>query len=556
MTSPVCRRARGRVESKLKDLGCYLPLYKAVIKGDWNEVRKFLDEDPEALMAKITIESETALHIAVGTGKHLEFVEKLIRRMSPEDLALTDQNGDTPLSVAAAVGNDQAAKLLVSKNPELPNISGKSGLPLHRAAQYGHEKMISYLLEVTRNDMESYIALGLVEKYPEMATAEVHGMGSPLSVLARKSNVFPSGADSWWKIFIRYHVKILKFIKQLRRRDKMQHDALELVKSLCSEILELDDAKAFSLLQQPLLIAARLGTHEIIEEIVDVFPSAIWASDEENHNMFQLAVLHRRENVFNLIYQMSEYKNLITRHIDNPDNNNILHLAGKLPSLDRLNRDSGAALQVQRELKWFKEVKKYVQPGQKEAMNKDGKTPWMVFGESHEKLMKDGEKWMKATAQSCTVAATLIATVAFNAGLKVPGGDSNDGLSQFFNHTAFGVFAVADAISLFSSVSTILVFLLILTSRYSEEDFRLILPAGLFVGMTMLFISIISMMVAFGSAIYLVFGPHRAKVVIPVGSALVLPFTLYVLLRPLYHMIKYKTIGPSIFGKQSDRELH
>ncbi|XP_021728286.1 uncharacterized protein LOC110695345 [Chenopodium quinoa] len=96
----------------------------------------------------------------------------------------------------------------------------------------------------------------------------------------------------------------------------MQHDALELVKSLCMEILELDDAKAFSLFQQPLLIAANLGTHEIIEEIVDVFPPAIWASDEENHNVFQLAVLHRRENVFNLIHQMSDYKHLITRYID------------------------------------------------------------------------------------------------------------------------------------------------------------------------------------------------------------------------------------------------
>ncbi|XP_021727659.1 ankyrin repeat-containing protein ITN1-like [Chenopodium quinoa] len=337
----------------------------------------------------------------------------------------------------------------------------------------------------------------------------------------------------------------------------MQHDALELVKSLCMEILELDDAKAFSLFQQPLLIAANLGTHEIIEEIVDVFPPAIWASDEENHNVFQLAVLHRRENVFNLIHQMSDYKHLITRYIDHPHDNNILHLAGKLPSSDRLNLVSGAALQVQRELQWFKEVKKFVQPGQKEAINKDGKTPWMVFKEAHEQLMKDGEAWMKTTAQSCTVAATLIATVAFNAGLKVPGGDSKDGLSQFFNDTSFGVFAVADAISLFSSVTSILMFLSILTSRYSEDDFRVALPRGLVVGMSMLFISIISMMIAFSSAIYLVFGYLRARIVIPVGSILVLPVTLYVLLIPLYQIItRSKLIGPGLFGKQSTRILH
>lgn len=156
MRPTASRRPRGRVENKLKDLGGYLALYKAVVRGEWNEARKFLDDDPDALTAKITIASETALHIAVGTGKdRLELVKKLIRRMSPEDLALTDQNGETALTVAAVVGNIEAAKLLVNNNPDLPNISGKSGLPIHRAAEYGQEAMILYLLDVTRPDIES-----------------------------------------------------------------------------------------------------------------------------------------------------------------------------------------------------------------------------------------------------------------------------------------------------------------------------------------------------------------------------------------------------------------
>jgi len=142
------------VNSKLKDLGSYLPLYKAALGGKWKEARRFIDEDPEALTAKITIASETALHIAVGTGKDIAFVEKLITRMSPEELALTDQNGETALSVAAIVGNKRAAELLYNKNPDLPNILSKAGLPIHRAAQYGQRDMISYLLEVTKKDME------------------------------------------------------------------------------------------------------------------------------------------------------------------------------------------------------------------------------------------------------------------------------------------------------------------------------------------------------------------------------------------------------------------
>lgn len=151
---PVSRHTRWRVDNKLKEIGGYLPLYKAALGGQWKEARKFIDEDPEALTAKISIASETALHVAVGTRKNVSFVEKLIRKMSPEELALTDQNGETALFVAATVGNIEAARLLVSKNPDLPNISSKSGLPIHRAAQYGQKPMVLYLLDVTRKDMD------------------------------------------------------------------------------------------------------------------------------------------------------------------------------------------------------------------------------------------------------------------------------------------------------------------------------------------------------------------------------------------------------------------
>ena len=133
----------------------------------------------------------------------------------------------------------------------------------------------------------------------------------------------------------------------------MHHHALELVKRLCMEITELDGAKSLSMLQRPLHLAAKLGIHEIIEEIVEVFPPAIWSADEKNRNVFQLAVIYRQERVFNLIYQMSEYRHLVMKYIDSTGDN-ILHLAARLPPSDRLSLVSGAALQMQRELQWFK----------------------------------------------------------------------------------------------------------------------------------------------------------------------------------------------------------
>ncbi|XP_021728288.1 uncharacterized protein LOC110695347 [Chenopodium quinoa] len=572
------QRARGHTENKLKGVAGYLPLYKAAIAGKWNEATKFLDKDPGALTAKITIASETALHIAVGAvEKNYEFVETLIRRMSPEDLALTDQNGETALSVAAVTGNVKAAKLLVDKNPDLPNIVGKSGFPIHRAAEYGHENMIWYLWDVTSDQFEPSpftgrsgvellnhvinaeffdIALKLVNRYPNMATTDGHDieLESPLTVLARISSAFPSGCGVTLTPSKPHFYNPVKFSGLCKKRKLKEDKAMELVKSLCTEILQMDDSKAFNYIQEPVLIAAKLGTHEIIEEIVKAFPPAIWAADNENRNMFELAVLHRRENVFNLIYQMSGYRHLVTRYLDVQDNN-ILHLAGQLPRPDRLKLVSGAALQVQRELQWFQEVEKFVQPGQKEKKNKEGKTPWMVFSETHQELMKEGEKWMKETASACTVASTLITTIVFSAAMNVPGGESSEGSPNLYHHWAFTAFAVTDAISLFFSVTAVLTFLKILTSRYTEKDFLHFLPRRLIFGLTMLFLSILNMAVAFSSAIYLLFGFKRAIIVISVGAPILL-YNLARLMFPLLHRYIGATYYCGIFRKQKDRILH
>lgn len=134
----------------------------------------------------------------------------------------------------------------------------------------------------------------------------------------------------------------------------MQHLAPHLVETLCKEIKSLNDSTAYSsLYEKPILDAAKLGIHEVVEKIVDVFPDAVYSKDEDNHYLFEVAVLNRCENVFNLIYQTSEYKQYATLLIDN-NGNSILHLAARLAPPDKLNLVSGAALQMQSEIQWFK----------------------------------------------------------------------------------------------------------------------------------------------------------------------------------------------------------
>ncbi|XP_074275216.1 uncharacterized protein LOC141599175 isoform X2 [Silene latifolia] len=490
--------------------------------------------------------------------------------MTTENLALTDLHGETALSIAAAVGNIAAAKILVNKNPDLPNIPGKYGFPIHKAARFGHKEMVLYLMDVTRDDIltnpfvgedggrllidviaaDFYdVAFDLVKRYPEIATVELNGLGSPLSVLARKSIAFTSSRAATPATRWSYP---LRTVLSCFRKGMIENKARELAKALCKEILELDDSRVFSLLRGPLHDAAKLGIPEIIEEIVEAFPPAIWFTDEDNYNVFQLAVLNRREHVFNLIYQMSSFRFLITSCNDQQDNN-MLHLVARLPPSGRLHLVSGPAFLMRREMKWFQEVEKFVQPAQRVAKNKQGETPKMVFRKAHQQLMKQGVKWIKQTTSSSTVFATLIATVAFTGGMHVPEGNKN-GPPVLMQRGALIMFVTADAISLTLSVVSIMFFLSIITSRNSEVKFLSSCPRRLYIGLSILLASISTMLMAFTVALFLLLGPTTAKH--HILWSIWVPFMLLAALTPMFLPIQWFIGERKLFGRKSSRKLH
>ena len=171
----------------------------------------------------------------------------------------------------------------------------------------------------------------------------------------------------------------------------------------------------------------------------------------------------------------------------------------------------------------------------------DGLTPWDLFTKEHQVLRAEGEKWTKDTANYCMLVATLITTVVFTAAFKVPGGSNQDTGTPIFlktNSTGgsnapqwFRAFFISDAIALISSSSSILIFLSILTSRFTEMDFLVSLPSKLMVGLTTLFISIVGMMVAFSATCFLVFKSEMSALPIVIIALAGVPIILFVLLH-------------------------
>ncbi|XP_034677941.1 uncharacterized protein LOC117908457 isoform X2 [Vitis riparia] len=596
------------------DLFYYLELYKVVLNGDWESASKLLEDDPKSFSTPML---HIAVELGEATMGFVEKLVQFMP--SPALSLPGSNGATALFTAAKAGNIKAAKLFVEKKSnlPNICNHGNL--VPLHTAVRYGHKELTLYLLSVTRDDVDPSpfadkpgfellrralmvgfhdVALYLVKRYPDLATCNFGDAKdsdddiysdddkAPLTVLAKRPWAFRSGSRfNLWQLII-YHcvpVKLNHFLSQPNRggmenqvgsyelstqmcywtrlfkvppikhiqETKTMHTlTLQLLKHLCTEVLKV--SRAEEIFGQAFITGAKYGIPEILEEIIKSYSSALEYLDED---VFKLAVLNRYEKIFNLICETGMHRQLIIRTRDDTNNDNILHLAGKLAPLHRLSLVSGAALQMQRELHWFKEIEKYAPRAFSESENENEDTPKMVFIKAHKELIKEGEKWMKGTAKSYTLAAALIATVVFAAAISIPGGNHDDtGIPNFSEEYTFKFFAVSDALSLFLSVASVLIFLSILTARYAEGDFLFTLPRRLISGLVTLFLSVTFMMIAYSSAIYLIFGEKKAWILITLGALACLPVTLYGILQfPLLVELIYSTYGPGIFGKHSNR---
>jgi len=92
---------------------------------------------------------------------------------------------------------------------------------------------------------------------------------------------------------------------------------------------------------------AKVGNVEFLIILLRSYPDLIWQQDESKMSIFHIAILCRHKTVFNLILEIGINKESIAPYCTFTSEDNLLHLAGQLPPLDRLNIVSGVALQMQ-----------------------------------------------------------------------------------------------------------------------------------------------------------------------------------------------------------------
>ncbi|KAK2646884.1 hypothetical protein Ddye_022079 [Dipteronia dyeriana] len=523
----------------------FAALNSSAVNGDWREAKRLLRDDPQLVLLRtaITELQETALHVATGE-RQVYFVVKLINLMKPEDLTLRDRNGNTAFCIAAADGSIQIANVMLEKNKNLLTIRGfQNMLPLFMAVLLGKKEMSMFLygldtfyltsqdrtglfFQSIKNDLYDF-ALRLLNDKPELALYRDEDEDTALHVLGRK----PSSIFNQQVKFSRNQESIpapaLQLLNRVRNATK-QH------------FVDIKDLTKYS--SNLLFDAARLGNSRFLEELIRSYPSLVHEFDTKGRSIFHVAILHRQTSVFNLIHKIGFHKEIIAANVDD-DGNSMLHLAAKYSDQSPETALSSAALEMQKELIIFR-VEKLIQPSLRGAKNADGLTPRELFASDHTSLQRSGALWMNNTATSCSLVATLIATVVFAAAFTVPGGaDGKTGTPILLKKTLFRVFAISDAIALSSSSFSILMFLSILTSGYTQSQFYRSLPLKLMIGLLALFISILFMMITFSSTYFLLH--HDQSLCIPTLTVVFVsvPISLFVLLqypllRDMFHLIR------------------
>ncbi|XP_030954281.1 ankycorbin-like isoform X2 [Quercus lobata] len=335
-------------------------LYLAALKGDWKSI-----EGMTNIQRSISRNEETTLHVAAAANQE-DFVKKLLTWMASNNYSLTAENdvGNTALTYAAAAGNVNIAEMMLEKNSELPNL-GREVKPLSMAASLGHSQMVELLYRKTRIDSLSTseqidifincvrkdlyeVALQMLDKNSNLTTATNSDGETALHVLANKPSAFVNESQLG---VLRRHINI-PWLKSKQENSKHSQVNELLKKCLQGYRGDVENSNETSVISYVLFEAAEVGNIEFLVKLICFNFDLLWKRIDRK-SIFHIAVEKRHESIFKLLNEIGSIGDLI---VGRPfeDSSNILHLAARLAPQDKLNAISGAALQMQLELLWFK----------------------------------------------------------------------------------------------------------------------------------------------------------------------------------------------------------
>ncbi|KAL1211620.1 Protein ACCELERATED CELL DEATH 6 [Cardamine amara subsp. amara] len=530
-------------------------LLKAAAQGDTNvlDLTKFHHSDFD----KVTPQNNNVLHIA-AKHQRLDFASAILH-ICPSLLLRENNNGDTPLHVAASVGSFEVSKLLInSANQVTSDIENRGRTETWKQLLRSTNKQNDTALNVAIKNGQVNVAKFLVEEdtgLVDMANSN-NNVLSPLylaierglldiadNILERSPLVSGKGPKGMNALHAAVDSDIVStgFLKRLmEKRPEMikevdiigwtpLHYSVWLGKiEVTRSLLQQDSSAAYISDKEgrcPLHLAASTGQIDAYRELVRCCPYVWEVVDGKGGTSLHSAVISGQRGIIHCILGMPQ----IFPHLLNEsdvDGNTPLHLSViykryailllllRIKRVDKyvMNHNHFTAAELfysQKQEIGFKVAmayyalqKYYKQPSQRQNIEKEKKQEKADLEETN--TTNDG-----AMYEVHLLVAVLVATVAFAAAFQLPGGYKPDGTPALMEEAAFKCFLVFDTIAFCFSVTT--VYFLFYASR---DGFRA-RSAFLYMSALLMVVSLIAMASAFVSGMYLISSKSRGLALVP-----------------------------------------
>ncbi|XP_044479365.1 ankyrin repeat-containing protein NPR4-like [Mangifera indica] len=547
------------------------PLHEAAANGNLEAVKALVDHYSKLPKEDINVNKPED----VRPGE----VEK--DQNKNELLEAVNHKAETPLFKAAAFGRIEVVKFLASKS--LENIEQgveRKGVTKLKSVHYQNQRILldategktfekkpdASILHVAITGHHFDTALFLLEQDESLATLkDVNGRTS-LHLLATMPSAFKS--EYRWGTWI--HSVLVAYItgqklctsneKHVEEKRKREL-ALKLVEKLIEkdsswdetinkEVMIYEDQGIGIPIQAegnyttiPLLLATERGIVEIVKKILGVHPPLVEHENDLNQNILHVAIKHRQYEIFNIVKTMKISMTRLVRKVDRNGYTILHHAADMEEKTTKIIHPAGPVYQLQEEMKWYKRVKEIMPSHYADLRDMEhGKTCEELFKMKHDGLLKQAQDWIKDTSQSCSAVAVLVATLVFAAAYTVPGGSNEKGYPVFLNSTLFYVFIIMDCIALACSLTSVVMFLSILITPYTYDEFLHNIPSKLTAGFCSLYISLVTTMIAFIATLLLIIRLEKAhRITTLIYTAAFLPVSLFALVNFHLYTVFEKT---------------
>ncbi|XP_034698779.1 ankyrin repeat-containing protein ITN1-like isoform X2 [Vitis riparia] len=517
-------------------------LYKALTEKNEYVGQVLGSVPPEHPLKKISyIYDNTFLHMAIRF-KEKDLVYELLK-LAKEDnrTVLSNERNNEGNTVLHEVATSDTMKYVAKKMLEIDqqllferNNLGET--PIFCAARYGQIEMFWFLAEQLKQRANPEVAESCLKRTDRTTVLHISIFNECFD-WSLKETV----KKRYERYFLNELVRLL--VKYDTSWDASINSSIDVQNQVekapeLSQALEHTEKKSD---EDPLFLATISNIPEIVEEIIINHPQALEYTNKEGMNILHVAILYCHIDIFDMVTEKFEaLSKMLLSATDNKENS-LLHMVGQKRKGQVSEKIQSPTLQLRKELLLFEKVKKACQKCLIKPLNKENKTAEELFATRNEQLHKEAKEWLMRTTENCTILSVFIATVAFAAAYTVPGGpDQSTGIPILNCKPFFVVFILADVFSLTLALTSVGIFLSILTSSFPLEHFEKYLFKKLIQGIICMILSVSMMAVAFGATIILIMKHNWKEAIWHVVAFLPVPifFLSYSPLRsavPTFH---------------------